>query len=163
MRPGFSRTTFFLALVVAVSCASYCVLSVADRYYRAHSKVHMYEDELQGWDACRRTRPTVFTANAEAVSYCIDNLSKARENFWVGLPKGQVLGLYALAALGGAAGGCLATWVFLIFGASVIYKSIRSLFRRHISPEAFVAAHIGPESTSPGLYECSKIENEVLS
>jgi hypothetical protein len=64
---GFRKLTPFLAIVVAAVCAFHCVLSVADKYHRAQYRLSLYRQELQGWDACRVTRPAFFRANTEDI------------------------------------------------------------------------------------------------
>jgi hypothetical protein len=109
-RCGFRKITPLLAMVIAAVCACHCVLSVADTYHRAQYKLSLYRQELQGWEACRVTKPAFFKANTEAVSECLRNLAIAKQDFWASLPTGQLAGLYVLAGLLGAVGGCLATW-----------------------------------------------------
>jgi len=117
--------TLFLAIAAGIFCACYCVLSMANSYYVARYNLDIYTQDLQGWDACRQTEPGYYRANAEVVNSCLKNLGAARENFWVNLPTGQLVGLFVLAGLGGAAGGYLSIWAVAWFGGSVIGKLIR--------------------------------------
>jgi hypothetical protein len=134
---GFRKLTPFLAIVVAAVCAFHCVLSVADKYHRAQYRLSLYRQELQGWDACRVTRPAFFRANTEEVNDCLRNLAKAEEDSWVSLAKGQLAGLYLLAGLAGAAGGCLVTWaVVQLAGLAVgTFIRLRAYVLRHDTGE----------------------------
>jgi len=113
-----------LAILAGVVCACYFILSVADKYYSAQSALSMYKQDLQGWDACRVMKPAFFKANAEAVSQCLSNLADAQDDFWVNLPKAQLVGLYISAALGGAAGGYLAVWTVVQLVTLAVHKFI---------------------------------------
>jgi uncharacterized protein HemX len=100
---------------------------MADDYYSARYKLDTHSQEFQGWEACRQTKPTYFEANAEAVSACLKSLEEAQDNFWVKLPKAQLIGLFVLAGLGSATGGFLATWAIVWFVGLGIYRFIRLL------------------------------------
>ncbi|MCJ7673619.1 MAG: hypothetical protein MUO33_00530 [Sedimentisphaerales bacterium] len=127
VKSRWREITLFLAIAAGIFCACYCVLSMANNYYVARYNLDIYTQDLQGWDACRQTEPGYYRANAEVVNSCLKNLGAARENFWVNLPTGQLVGLFVLAGLGGAAGGYLSTWAAAWFGGSVIGKLIRRL------------------------------------
>jgi len=132
--------TLWVAITVGIICACFCILTVADKYYSAHQKLDMYRQSLHGWEACRKTRPAFYRANAEAVNYCLKNLSEAQGNFWVNLPIGQLAGMYVLAGIGGAAGGYLATWAAVWFGVWAVRKLIRQLaarLKRKLSSQAY--------------------------
>jgi hypothetical protein len=125
--------TFFLAICASVFSASFCVLLMAGEYQSAHSKLDRYNREFQGWQACQQTKPAYFKDNKEAVSSCIRGLYKARNNFWVTLPKVQLAGLFVLAALGSALCGYLAARLVVWFGGLAFYRFFRWLalcFRR---------------------------------
>jgi len=119
--------TLFLAICASVFSACFCVLLMADDYYSARYKLDTHSQEFQGWEACRQTKPTYFEANAEAVNTCLESLEEAQDNFWVKLPKAQLIGLFVLAGLGSATGGFLATWAIVWFVGLGIYRFIRLL------------------------------------
>jgi hypothetical protein len=127
LKQGFRRITVLLALAAGVFCACFCVLSVADKAHDAQYRLSIYKEELQGWEACRSTKPAFYRANLETVSNCLNSLSKAQEDFWVSVPKRELIGLYILAGMGGLAGGYLATWTVVWFGGLAIGKSIRRM------------------------------------
>lgn len=126
-------TTFFLAICVSAFSLCFCFMLMAGEYYSARKKLDTHNRELQGWEACRQTKPAYVKENAEAVNLCLKNLDEAKANFWVKLPKAQLVGLFVLGGIGSATGGYLVTWVVVLFGGLGIYKSIRwlvLLFRR---------------------------------
>jgi hypothetical protein len=100
---------------------------MADGYFSARYKLNTHSQEFQGWEACRQTKPTYYEANAEAVNACVESLEEAKDNFWVKLPKAQLIGLFVLAGLGSATGGFLATWAIVWFVGLGIYRFIRLL------------------------------------
>ncbi len=118
---------FSLAICVGIFCAWCCVLLMAGEYNSARRKLDVHKQEVQAWDACRQTKPSYFRDNSEAVSSCLKNLNEARDNPWVSLPKEQLVGLFALAALASAAGGSLVTWIVVWLGGLSIYRFIRLL------------------------------------
>lgn len=120
---GLRKITLFLSISVSVFSACICVLLMANEYYTARHKLEIYSKESQGWEACRQTEPTYFKSNAEAVSSCLNNLEEAKSNFWVTLPKNQVIILFVLAGLFSAVGGYLAVW-FVWFGGTGVYRFI---------------------------------------
>jgi hypothetical protein len=119
------KITLLFVIIAGVSCACYGVLLVADEYYRAQNKLNMCRESVEGWEACRKMKPEFYEANTEAVSASLEKLDEAQQNFWVNLPKGQLVGLYVLAGFAGAIGGCLVTWILLWFGGLAIYETIR--------------------------------------
>lgn len=121
------RAVFSLAICVGIFCAWCCVLLMAGEYNSASHKLDVHKQEVQGWEACRLTKPSYFRSNAEVVSSCLKNFNQAKNNFWLGLSKGQLVGLFALAALGSAVAGGLATWIVVWLGGLTIYKTIRLL------------------------------------
>lgn len=121
------RAVFSLAICVGIFCAWCCVLLMAGEYNSASHKLDVHKQEVQGWEACRLTKPSYFRSNAEVVSSCLKNFNQAKDNFWLGLPKGQLIGLFALAALGSAVAGGLATWIVVWLGGLAIYRTIRLL------------------------------------
>ena len=123
----FRRVALFLAAVVGVLCAYYGVMLVAGEYSWAQSKLSMYQEGVQGWEACRKMKPEFYEANTEAVSYCLSGLNEAKENFWVNLPKSQLVGLHALAGLAGATVGFVAAFAVFWLGGLAAYESIRRL------------------------------------
>jgi hypothetical protein len=108
-----------MSISVSVFLACICVLVLAGEYYTAQNKVDIYDNERQGWEACRLTEPNYFEANAEAVSNCLNNLEKAKENFWVSHPKNQIILLFVLAGLGSAISGYLGVWCVWFVGVGV--------------------------------------------
>jgi len=100
---------------------------MADDYFSARYKLDTHSQEFQGWEACRQTKPAYYEANAEAVNNCVESLEEAKDNFWVKLPKAQLIGLFVLAGLGSATGGFLATWAIVRFVGLGIYRFIRLL------------------------------------
>lgn len=121
---GLRSITLFLSICVSVFSACFCVLLMADEYYTARNKLDIYNNESQGWEACRKTEPTYFNANAEAVRSCQKNLEEAKNNFWVKLPKNKIIVLFASAGLGSAIGGYMAVWS-VCFACLGIYRFIR--------------------------------------
>ena len=124
---GFRKVVLFLAAVFGVLCAYYGVMLVAGEYSWAQSKLNMYQEGVQGWEACRKMKPEFYEANTEAVSYCLAGLRKAQDNFWVNLPKSQLVGLHALAGLVGATTGFLVAFAVSWFGGLAAYESVRRL------------------------------------
>lgn len=134
----FRRIALFLAAVVGVSCAYYSVILVAGEYSWAQSKLNMYQEGVQGWEACRQMKPEFYKANTEAVSYCLAGLNQAQDNFWVNLPESQLVGLYVVAGSVGAVAGSLATFAVFWLGGLAAYESIRRLvfgFRDHLKQQ----------------------------
>ena len=121
---GLRSIVLFLSMCVSVFSACFCVLSMAGDYYTAKNKLYIYTNESEGWEACRQTEPTYYNANAEAVKSCQENLEKAKNNFWVTLPKNKLTGLFAVAGLGSAVGGYLAVWSVWFIGLG-IHRFIR--------------------------------------
>ena len=121
---GLRSITLFLSICVSVFSACFCVLLMAGEYYTARNKLEIYNNEYQGWEACRQTEPTYFKANSDAVSSCLNNLEEAKDNFWVKLPKNKMIGLFVLAGLGSAISGYLAVWSVWFVGSG-IYRFIR--------------------------------------
>jgi len=124
---GLRRVVFFLAICAGVFSACLCVLLMAGEYQLAQYNFDIHNRELQGWEACRQTKPAYFKANEEAVRSCLKSFDEARDNFWVRLPKAQMAGLFILAGLGGATGGYLLTWSVVWFGCLGIYRFFRWL------------------------------------
>ncbi len=105
--------TFFLATSASVACACVCVLLVAGEYHSARLKLDTQDREYQGWEAFRTTNPAYFEANRETAGACERNLSAARDNFWVKLPRTHLIGLFAAVGLGSATAAYLATWTLV--------------------------------------------------
>lgn len=127
MNPGrrCGNVTLFLAIAVSVFCACYCVLTTANRYYSACYKLDAHQENLQGWEACRKTNPAFYEANTKAVSCCLKDLDEAEGSLWVNLPLGQLIGLHVLGCLVGAGVGYGGTWLVLQTGRLAVYKLIR--------------------------------------
>ncbi|MHC4643399.1 MAG: hypothetical protein ACYS32_17280 [Planctomycetota bacterium] len=134
------RAVFSMAVCVGIFCA-WCVgLLMFGEYNSACHKLDMHKQELQAWEACRQTKPSYFRSNSEAVSSCLKNYNEARDNPWMSLPKERLIGLFVLAALGSAVGGCLATWIVVWLGVLAIYRFFRSIvfcFRHHPSRQVY--------------------------
>jgi len=125
-----------LSICAGIFCAWCCVLLMAGEYSSARQKLDVHRLELQSWEACRQTKPSYFRSNSETVNSCLKNLSEAQDNFWVSLPKDQLIGLFILAALGSAVGGGLITWTVIWVGCLTIYRFFRLLalcFRYRLS------------------------------
>ena len=118
---GSRSIILFLSISVSVFSACVCVLIMAGEYYTARNKLAIYNNEFQGWEACRQTEPSYFKSNAEAVSACVNNLEEAKNNFWVKHPKNKIIMLFLLAGLGSAISGYMVVW-FVWFGVSSILK-----------------------------------------
>jgi len=121
---GLRSITLFMSICVSVFSACFCVLLMAGEYYTARNKLDIYNNEFQGWEACRQTEPTYYKANVEAVSSCLNNLEKAKDNFWVKLSKTKTIVLFILAGLGSAISGYLVVWSVWFAGLG-IHKFIR--------------------------------------
>ncbi len=121
---GLRSITLFMSICVSVFSACFCVLLMASEYYTARNKLDIYNNELQGWEACRQTEPTYFKANVEVVSSCLNNLEEAKDNFWVKLSKSKTIVLFVIAGLVSATGGYLVVW-FVWFSGLGIHKFIR--------------------------------------
>ena len=116
--------TSFLAICASVVSACVCVLLISGEYHSAHFKMDTYDRELQGWQACRQTNPDYFKANEQAVNSCLTSIDRARDNYWVKLPKAHLIVLFILAGLISAASGYLAAWTVVWLVGMSIYKSI---------------------------------------
>ena len=112
----FRKVASFLATCAGITAACICVLLIAGEYHSARSKVKLHNSEVQGWEACRQANPTYYQASENAVSSSKDNLTEARGNFWVKIPKTQLGGILALGGLCSAAAGYLATWAVAVIG-----------------------------------------------
>jgi hypothetical protein len=128
----FRNVTFFLAKGAGVISAIICVLLIAQEYNSARFKLDIHNREVQGWEACRQTNPSYFRVNKEAVSCSQKNFDEARDNFWVKLPKAQLVGLLMLGGLGSATGAYLATWAVLWFGGLGIHRFIRTVYANQV-------------------------------
>jgi hypothetical protein len=117
--------TSFLAICASVVSACICVLLLSGDYHMAQFKMNTYNRELEGWEACRRTNLEYYKANEKAVNSCLISVEEARDNFWVGLSKAKLAGIFVLAALLSASAGYLATWIVLWFIGLGMYKFIR--------------------------------------
>jgi hypothetical protein len=118
----FRKAVFSLALCVGVFCAWCSVLLMAGQYFSARNKLNVQRQELQAWDACRKTKADYFRSNADTVAACLNNYEEARDDPWMSLPKDRLVGLFVLTALGSAAGGTLVTWTALWIVGLTIYK-----------------------------------------
>jgi len=113
---------FFFAICASVISACICVLLMAGEYQSARFELDACNRELQGWEACRQTQPTYYEANSETVNICTRNLEKARANYWVKLPKTQLVGLFAAGGLGSATAAYLATYGIVWFIGTAICR-----------------------------------------
>jgi hypothetical protein len=121
---GVHSVLHFLSISVSVFSACFCVLLMAGEYYTAQNKLEIYNNEFQGWEACRRTEPGYYKASAGVVSTCVNNLEEAKNNFWVKHPKNAIIILFILAGLGSAVSGYLVVWAvwFSGLGISIFIK-----------------------------------------
>jgi len=113
---------FFFAICASVISACICVLLMAGEYHSARFELDAYNREIQGWEACRQTQPTYYEANSDTVGLCMRNLEQARANFWVKLPKTQLIGLFAAGGLASATGAYLATYGIVWFIGMATYR-----------------------------------------
>ncbi len=120
---------FFLSLCASVISACICVLLMAGEYNSARFQLDAYNHEIQGWEACRQTQPTYYEANSENVGLCARNLEQARDNFWVKIPRTQLIGLFAVGGLGSAIAVYLVTYgiVWCVGTASVRFTKAMAL------------------------------------
>ena len=127
--------TSFLAICTSVVCACVCVLLLSGDYHMAQFKMDTYNRELEGWEACRRTNLDYYKANEKAVNSCLLSVEEAKDNFWVGLSKPKLAGIFILATLLSASAGYLVTWFILWFLGFGIFKFIRffSFYRKFSS------------------------------
>lgn len=133
----------FLAICGGIFGCCHCVLAVASARDSALYRVNFHRDELLGWGACRETKPGLFRENEIAIARCVQSLAEAEGSFWVNLSIHQLMGLYLLAAVGGAAGGYLTTYV-LCSGGLLAVRTVRGWFV--LSP-----ASKTPEPAEPAL------------
>jgi uncharacterized membrane protein YjdF len=126
--------TSFLAICASVVSACICVLLLSGDYHMAQFKMDTYNRELEGWEACRRTNLDYYKANEQAVNSCLLSVEEARDNFWVGLSKPKLAGIFVLATLLSASVGYLTTWFVLWFLGFGLFKFIRFFkFYQHFS------------------------------
>lgn len=118
---------FFFAICASVISACICVLLMAGEYNSARFELDAYNRESQGWEACRQTQPTYYEANSETVSLCTRNLEQARENFWVKIPKTQLIGLLAAGGLGSATMAYLFTYGLFWFVGTAIVRFTKTI------------------------------------
>jgi len=117
----------FVAICGGIFGGCSCVLSVASARDSVLYRVNLHRGELLGWEACRETRPGLFRENEIAVARCVESLAEAEGSFWANLSVRKVMGLYVLAAVGGAAGGYLATYI-LCSGCAFGVRTVRGWF-----------------------------------
>ena len=117
----------FLTICGGIFGCCYCVLSVASARDSALYRVNLYRGELLGWEACRESGPDLFRENEIAVARCVESLAEAEGSFWANLSIRRLMGLYLLAAVGGAAGGYLAAYV-LCSGGALAVRRVRGWF-----------------------------------
>ncbi len=121
------KFTLVLAVVAGVICASFCVMWIADKYFWAHRKLDVCKEAAEGWEACRLMKPEFYKANSEAVRLSLENVNQAKQNFWVRLSGGQLIGLYLIAGSLGATGGFLIAWIFLLYCGMALHELCRWL------------------------------------
>jgi hypothetical protein len=121
----FRNVTFLLAVSASITAACICVLLISEEYHSAQSKFDNYKREVQEWEACRQTKPDYFKANEEEANNSKKNLDEAKSNFWVELPKQELVGLFALGGVGSALAGYLAVWIVAV----ICYACVRTLIR----------------------------------
>jgi sterol desaturase/sphingolipid hydroxylase (fatty acid hydroxylase superfamily) len=125
IKSKFSIITILLATIVGISLACYGISSIADKYYRANLKLGIYEESVQGWEACRQMKPEFYSANTEAISSSLENYHQAQQDFWVILPKSHLVIIYVLVGLAGAIGGYTITWTIIWFCGYAVYDSVK--------------------------------------
>ena len=116
---GLRNIKLFLSICVSVFSACFCVVLMAGEYYTARNKLDIYNNEFQGWEACRQTEPNYYEANVEAVSSCLNNMEEAKDDFWIKLSKAKIIVLFVLAGLVSAIGGYLAFWAAWFAGLGI--------------------------------------------
>lgn len=115
-KSSFRKVASFLATCAGITAACICVLLIAGEYHSARSKVDLHNSELQGWEACRQANPDYYKASEQTVITSKKNLTEARGNFWIKIPKTQLAGFLILGGLASAAAGYLATWGVVLIG-----------------------------------------------
>ena len=155
---GVRSIILFLSISVSVFSACVCVLIMAGEYYSARNKLEIYTNELQGWEACRQTEPSYFKSNADAVSTCVNNLEKAKNNFWVKHPKNKIISLFVLAGLGSAISGYLVVWAAWFSGLG-IYRFIRWV-KLCIQDRVF-RTHTGKKKNKDIFHEAENLEYQM--
>ncbi len=123
----FRNVTFLLAVCASITVACICVLLIAEDYHSAQSKFDAHVREAQGWEAFRQTNPDYFKANEEEASNSKKNLDEAKSNFWVKLPKQELVGLFALGGVSSALAGYLAVWTVALLCRTCVRTLIRGL------------------------------------
>lgn len=113
---GFRKTASFLAACVGITSACICVVLIASEHNSARSKYEIENREARGWEALRQTNPGFYRKSEEAVGSSLENLAEMQDNFWVKLPKTQLVGLLAVGGLGSAAAGYAVTWALMLMG-----------------------------------------------
>ena len=121
----FSIITISLATIAGIALACYGISAIADKYFWANHKLKIYEESVQGWEACRQMKPEFYSANTEAIGSCLENYHQAQENFWVKLPKSHLAIIYVLVGLAGAIGGYTITWTIIWFCGYAVYDSVK--------------------------------------
>ncbi len=113
-KSSFHKVTTFLATCAGITAACICVLLIAGEYHSARSKLEIHSREVQGWEACRQANPDYYEASKESVSSSQQALAEAKKNFWVGIPKTQLVGFLALGGLASAVTGYLLIWCVVL-------------------------------------------------
>ena len=132
--------TFILAICAGVFCASYCVLSVANERGTALYRVNMHKNDVQGWEACRKTQPALFRENQEAVTHSLKSLEEAQASFWAGIPTRELIGLYIAGAVAGTFAG---------FVAALVLAKSTALAARALIKRLRAAAHAKANTEGP--------------
>lgn len=114
-----------LAVIAGVICASFCVMSIADKYSGAHRKLDVCEEAAEGWEACRLMKPEFYKANSEAVRLSLENVHQAKQNFWIQISKTQLIGLYLIAGSLGASGGFIVAWILFLYCGIALHELFR--------------------------------------
>jgi len=124
---GLRSFAFFLSICASVISACICVLLMAGEYNSARFELDACNREIQGWEACRQTQPTYYEANSDTVRQCRTNLEQARANFWVKLPKTQLVGLLAAGGLASATVVYLLTYGLVWFIGTAIARFAKAV------------------------------------
>ena len=121
-KKSFHKVTSFLATCAGITAACICVLLIYSEYHSARSKFDIHNREVQGWEACRQANPEYYEASKKTVSSSRQNLAEAKSNFWIRIPKVQLVGFLALGAVASAAAGYIAVWSIVLLGRLSLHK-----------------------------------------
>jgi len=121
-KSSFHKVTTFLATCAGITAACICVLLIAGEYHSARSKFEIHSREVQGWEACRQANPEYYQASKQSVNSSRQKLAEAKKNFWIRMPKTQLVGFLALGGLASAVAGYLSIWIVVLLGRLGLHK-----------------------------------------